>query len=52
MLCHTESLVVKMAEALWKDDRDLEEALKEYVGQGLTRQVTLDFVMCDFPDYT
>ena len=41
-----------MAEALWKDDCDLEEAMKKYVSQSLQRREMLDFLIRDFPEYT
>ena len=41
-----------MAETLWKDDGDLEEAMKKYVSQSLQRREMLDFLIRDFPEYT
>ena len=41
-----------MAEALWKVDCDLEEAMKKYVSQSLQRREMLDFLIRDFPEYT
>jgi hypothetical protein len=41
-----------MAEAPWKEDQSLKEALSKYVQQGLQRSEVLDFVAREFPQYT
>ena len=40
-----------MAEAFWKDNSDLEEAMNGYVSLSLQRRQMLDFLIHDFPEY-